>query len=243
MIFAPVISLLLVVFVSLLLMQIGARALRYTGLDGEVAALQSQSAFTGCGFTTSESELVINHPMRRRIIRHMMLVGCLGVPSLIASLMVVVLSIVREEERFITSTLSIPIAIVGLALIWFVLHSRPAERAIDWGIRVSLRKVGHIHPVDYAQMLRVHTGYSVGELIVEPGNPIAGKRLDDSRPADSGLLILGLERANGEWIGAPHKDTIVELGDKLIVYGRDDLLERAAESVRERSKAPVGASS
>jgi hypothetical protein len=243
MIFAPVISLLLVVFVSLLLMQIGARALRYTGLDEEVALLQVQSAFTGSGFTTAESELVINHPLRRRIIRHMMLVGCLGVPSLIASLMVVVLSIVREEERFITSALSIPIAIVGLVLIWFLLHSRPAERAIDWGIRLSLRKVGHIHPVDYAQMLRVHTGYSVGELIVEPGNPIAGRRLDDSRPADSGLLILGIERTNGEWVGAPHRDTIIELGDKLIVYGRDAMLERANGPVQEGSSNRDRASS
>jgi hypothetical protein len=235
MIFAPVISLLLVVFVSLLLIQIGARALRYTGLDEDVSLLQSQSAFTGSGFTTSESELVINHPLRRRIIRHLMLVGCLGVPSLIAALMVVVLSIVREDEQFATSALSIPIAIVGLVLIWIGLHSRPAERVIDWGIRLSLRKVGHIHPVDYAQMLRVHTGYSVGELIIEPGNPIASKRLDVSRPADFGLLILGIERTNGEWIGTPHKDTVIELGDKLIVYGRDEVLEKAAELVQDQT--------
>ncbi len=236
MIFAPVISLLLVVFVSLLMIQIGARALRFTGLDDEVALFQSQSAFTGCGFTTAESELVINHPLRRRITRHMMLVGCLGIPSVIATMMVLVLSIVREEERFLTSALSVPIAALGLALIWFALHSRPVERLIDWGIRASLRKVGDINPVDYAEMLRVHTGYSVGELIVEPDHPIANKPLSESRPADTGLLILGLERTHGEWIGAPNKDTVIEPGDKLIVYGRDERLRQASEAAEARSR-------
>ncbi len=239
MMFAPVLSLLLVVFVSLLMIQIGARALRYTGLDDEVALLQSQSAFTGCGFTTSESELVITHPLRRRIVRHMMLVGCLGIPSVIATMMVVVLSIVREEERFMTSALSVPIGVVGLVLIWFGLHSKPAERIIDWGIRMSLRKVGHINPVDYAQMLRVHTGYSVGEFIVEPDHSIANKRLGETRPADSGLLVLGIERVNGEWIGAPDKDTVIKPGDKLIVYGRDERLHAASEEVTVHSQPPM----
>lgn len=233
MILAPILSLLVVAFVSLLLIQVGARALRYTGLDPEVALLQSQSAFTGTGWTTAEAELVMNHPLRRRIIRHLMLVGSLGVPSIIATVVVLAMSIVQADNGRAAGAISLPAVAVGLVLIWLLLHSRPAEAAIDWTIRLSLRRVGHIHPVDYAQMLRVHAGYSVGELIVEPDNPIAGKRLQESRPADRGVLILGVERAGGEWVGGPNKDTVVEAGDKLIVYGRDETLARASATMND----------
>ena len=236
MVVAPILSLLLVAFISLLLIQIGARALRFTGLDPDVAILQSQSAFTGTGFTTSEAELVMRHPLRRRIIRHLMLVGALGVPSVIATFVVLGMSI-YQSEKGTAGLMSVPAAVVGLIVIWLLLHSKPAEAAIDWGIRLSLRKVGHINPVDYAQMLRVHAGYSVGELIAEPENPIVGLRLQESRPGDKGILILGIERTNGDWIGAPNKDTRIESGDKLIVYGRDEALLRVAELL-DASGAP-----
>mgnify|MGYP001318633518 CR=1 FL=1 len=228
MVVAPILSLLLVAFISLLLIQIGARALRFTGLDPDVAILQSQSAFTGTGFTTAEAELVMRHPLRRRIIRHLMLVGALGVPSVIATFVVLAISIQQSEKGPAAGLISVPLTAAGLVLIWLLLHSKPAEAAIDWGIRLSLRKVGHINPVDYAQILRVHAGYSVGELIAEPDNPIVGLRLQQSRPGDKGILILGIERTNGDWIGAPDKDTRIQSGDKLIVYGRDEALLRAA---------------
>ncbi|MGP1310791.1 MAG: TrkA C-terminal domain-containing protein [Phycisphaerales bacterium] len=224
MVIAPVISLLLVAFVSLLLIQIGARALRYTGLDPDVALLQAQSAFTGTGWTTAEAELVMNHPLRRRIIRHLMLVGALGVPSIIATVVVLAMSIAQSERSATTNLLSIPSAVAGLIIIWLVLHSKPFEMLIDWGIRLSLRHVGRITPVDYAQMLRVHAGYSVGEWIVEHESPLLGKRLQETRPGDRGVLILGVERASGEWVGAPDKDTVVRAGDTLTVYGRDDAI-------------------
>lgn len=243
MVVAPILSLLVVAFLSLLLIQIGARALRFTGLDPDVALLQSQSAFTGTGWTTAEAELVMRHPLRRRIIRHLMLVGALGVPSVIATVVVLAMSIVQAERTPKAGLISIPVTAAGLVVIWVLLHSRPVEALIDWGIRLSLRKVGHINPVDYAQMLRVHAGFSVGELIAEPGNPIVGRRLQESRPADKGVLILGIERASGAWIGAPDKDTRIETGDKLIVYGRDDALERASDLLQtEIARTTDGAS-
>ncbi len=39
-----------------------------TGLSWDAASFQSYSAFFGVGFTTREAELVVNHPIRRRII-------------------------------------------------------------------------------------------------------------------------------------------------------------------------------
>ena len=71
----PVVSLLLVLTFSLVVTRIAAVALVHTGLGLEAARFQARSAFTGVGFTTDESESLVNHPVRRRIVMGLMLVG------------------------------------------------------------------------------------------------------------------------------------------------------------------------
>ena len=61
-------SLLLVVAISLLVTRVATVMLTATGLSREVARFQARSAFTGAGYTTTESESVVNHPVRRRIV-------------------------------------------------------------------------------------------------------------------------------------------------------------------------------
>lgn len=78
-------SLLLVLVFSLLITRIATIALTYTGLSHQSAKFQARSAFTGVGFTTSESEKVVNHPVRRRILLLMMLVGNAGIVTVIAT--------------------------------------------------------------------------------------------------------------------------------------------------------------
>lgn len=55
-----------------------ALTLTLTGLSRESAKFQARSAFSGAGFTTTESEDVVNHPIRRRVIMSLMLIGNAG---------------------------------------------------------------------------------------------------------------------------------------------------------------------
>ena len=73
------ISLLIVIVVSIIIVRIGAVALEMTGLSREMASFQAQSAFTGTGFTTSESEYVVSHPLRRKIIKMLIFIGNAGI--------------------------------------------------------------------------------------------------------------------------------------------------------------------
>ncbi|NJK33035.1 MAG: potassium transporter TrkA, partial [Deltaproteobacteria bacterium] len=73
-----IISLLVVVTLSLIITRIATIALMHTGLSRPVSQFQARSAFTGAGFTTQETEHVVNHPVRRRIIRTLMLLGNAG---------------------------------------------------------------------------------------------------------------------------------------------------------------------
>lgn len=50
------VSLLTIIVLSITVVRIGATALELTGLSRDVAEFQAQSAFSGAGFTTQESE-------------------------------------------------------------------------------------------------------------------------------------------------------------------------------------------
>lgn len=91
----PVISLLVVITLSILCTRIATVALVHTGLSREVARFQARSAFTGVGFTTGESEKVIRHPVRRRIVMALMWLGNVGIMSAIFSL---ILTFVGQEQ-------------------------------------------------------------------------------------------------------------------------------------------------
>lgn len=63
-----IIGLCIILILALTGIRVGAIVLELTGLSTDVAAFQAQSAFSGAGFTTSESESIVNHPVRRKII-------------------------------------------------------------------------------------------------------------------------------------------------------------------------------
>lgn len=86
---AAFITLFAVIIVSLLITRVATIALTLTGLSREVARFQARSALTGSGFTTTESENMMIHPIRRRILMHLMLVGNAGIVTVIASTVVI----------------------------------------------------------------------------------------------------------------------------------------------------------
>lgn len=76
---AALLSVLATVTLSLLITRIASEAMVFTGLSAQAAQFQARSAFTGAGFTTQESEQATNHPVRRRIIMWLMLLGNAGI--------------------------------------------------------------------------------------------------------------------------------------------------------------------
>ncbi|HEY9418480.1 MAG TPA: hypothetical protein VIQ30_27270 [Pseudonocardia sp.] len=80
-------TLLVVVALSLVVTRVGTVALTLTGLSCQAARFQSRSAFTGSGFTTAESKMVVDHPVRRRIVMRLMLLGNAGLVSSVGTLM------------------------------------------------------------------------------------------------------------------------------------------------------------
>ena len=59
------------------------------------------------------------------------------------------------------------------------------------------------------------------EVHVHEDSPLAGRAIGDALPL-GGVEILGLRRADGDTLAAPHRTTLLQAGDSLFVIGQSD---------------------
>ncbi len=218
------IALLAIATISLIVVRVGATALVMTGVSWDIARFQAYSAFFGVGFTTSEAEMVVDHPVRRRIIRNLILFGNVGITSALASLVV---TFVQPQDASGHLT-SLALILAGIATFATIAKLGFLQRALDWAIRTSLSHAGVIHATDYELLLRVQSGFCVSEVKVLPGCRLADKTLQESRPADDGIVVLGIQKGGGDYIGAPGPLDQIETGDVIMVYGKDEAISDVA---------------
>ena len=217
-----IVSLLSIVAVSFLITKIASIALMHTGLSRDSARFQARSALTGCGFTTAESEVVVNHPVRRRILMMLMLVGNVGIVTVLSSAIVTFVSFGNSEHVLVrAATLGI-----GLAIIWILSSSRWIDKRLIQLINYMLTRFTDLDVQDYASLLRLSGDYIVTEMQVQPGDWLVGSTLEQLRLADEGLLVLGINRPNGLYEGTPHGSARIEEFDTIIIYGRSASIER-----------------
>lgn len=216
---------------SLIIVRIGAIALEMTGLSKEVASFQAQSAFSGTGFTTSESEYVVSHPARRKIIRILIFLGSAGITSVIATLVLTFLGRGREE-----ATGYLIILILSLVVLYVIFTSKRIERWMRRWIKRFLRRAfPALRVYDYTQLLGITHGYSISQIKVRRNSWLANRKLKELELDKEGIIVLGVYRKTKEgevYLGAPKGDTLILPGDVLICYGPEEALLELSERVK-----------
>lgn len=223
----PILALVVIALVSLLAVRVGATALMMTGLSWDTASFQAYSAFFGVGFTTREAEMVVNHPVRRRIIRDLILAGNIGLTSALAALVV---SFLQTSH---TSEILLLVAGISLGVILLLTLSRVGwlQRWLDHVIQGMLERSGVVRALDYELLLRIRQGYAVSEVEVLSGTFLAGRTLREARPWDRGVIILAVRRGEDFLPGLPGPATGIEVGDVLTAYGQESALQSLVEPV------------
>ena len=211
-------ALLIVATLVFVIIRAGATALEMTGLSRDAARFQALSAFFGAGFTTGESELVVNHPVRRRIIRDLIVVGNIGIMSAIGTVVVTAgeMDFVNDQR---TAWMKIGIVGGGLLALWAVARSPLPNWLIDRSINVMMSRTRMTAARDYEALLRVRAGFTIEGFHIGPGHWLEGLTLGESRPRKHGVNVLGIVRAGGEYVGAPNGRTAVHANDEMILYG------------------------
>ncbi len=226
-----ILTLLIVVMISILITRIATNALVHTGLSKETARFQARSAFTGSGFTTSESEDVVLHPIRRRIIMFLMLLGNAGIVTVISSL---ILTFINPGE-VIPSYAKLLVLVTGLTVLWLLASNQTLNNRLSTIIDKMLKKYTKMKVQDYASLMRMSKDYVMAELYVGESDWIANKTLSESELAKEGILVLGIKRTDGTYIGAPRGSTYIVPEDSIFVYGRLDEIGKIDTRKQTRS--------
>lgn len=224
----PLLALLVIVAAALMVVRIGATALMMTGLSRDVAEFQAVSCFFGVGYTTSEAEMIVSHPARRRIASHLIISGNIG---LTGALSTVILTFVQNDKNWIetvfhvndsaASFLKIGLILAGIIVVAVFFRLKLVKKLLEHLIQLSLDKLHQVRAMDYETVLRSKDGYAVMQFEIEKDHHLIGRTLAGAKLSQEGVLVLGIERATGEYIGATHSTTEIQIGDMLTVYGNE----------------------
>ena len=181
-----IMALLFMVLVTLIVNRIATVALVFTGSSKEVVRFQARSAFATVGFTSAESESVVNHLVRQRIIMLLMLLGNAG---FVSTMGLVIATLTGKAEYPLASRISVlGFGLMGIQVVsvspWVVDRM---SRTIQWALRRFTRLEVH----DYVNLLHLGSGYMVTEIVLEDDERLIGKQLSEARICRFGKPGLG----------------------------------------------------
>ncbi len=221
----------LVLIASWIAVRIGAIAFQLTGLDWSLAKFQSLSCFSGTGFTTKESELIVIDKRRRKIASVLMVLGNAGLVTMIATAASALNPKQAFIERFSHSYLpfEIPVELVVLINLTvlvtaiFVVYKLSTNRKITAKLTKYLRnkiiKQELFKPVSFEELLMLTGGYGISRTEVCPGNHLIDKTLAESELRKYDITVLAIIR-NNETIPNPSANRKIQQKDELITFGK-----------------------
>lgn len=226
------ISLIVILVISVLITKVATQALTHTGLSKESAKFQARSAFTGVGYTTQEAEKIVNHPVRRRIVLTLMLIGNVGIISAVASL---ILTFVSKELEPRETLIRIVIIVVSLWCLWRLSKSKWLENRMVKIINRALEKFTSVKVKDYVELLKLQDGYEITVLTVREEDWLSERKIRDCNLRQEGINIIGIQREDGTYLGTPDGDTKIVTGDQLMLYGRVNAIRKLEQRKKDLS--------
>jgi hypothetical protein len=206
------------VFVLVFLVEGFAIALKMTGLDIEKARFQILSIITGIGFTTKESELIIQHPVRRRIAKVIMIVHFAAT----ASLVTILYKFLTEISNSFSHGKWIYI-IIGLSIMTIVLFISRSKRVLGFMDNILefriLKSMKRNKKRSVEEVIKLDENSGVMEVIISEKSELVGKELKDAELKKNFIQVLNIERPEG-MIQFPSKNDVFEVGDRVVVYGK-----------------------
>ncbi len=196
-----------------LLVEVLSIALKVTGLDMDKARFQVISIITHTGFTTRESELITQHPTRRKIVEGLMLVSYVTTATFIS----IIISALRSHQEFMFFTFLAALALVLILLLFR--NKRMLDRLesmIERQIVKQMKNYSKNKTVE--EVLRLNDEYGVAEFIIDEDSSLLGLPLKSSGLKQNYIQVLNIDRGS-HMVHFPKNDLVFQLGDKVVVYG------------------------
>ena len=184
--------------VSSTIVRVAGAFLEHSGVPRDIARLQAMSALSGTGFTTAESEMILQTPERRRVLAVLIITGSIGLASVVATLVVGAFGIHETLNGLLLQGVAI---LLSVLFVRYVLFSQKADDLI----------CGLAH--GWLARHRTRSSYDI-LCQIDSQTVIAAHRLAASPPQDprgwpgKGLTVIGIRAVTRPgpmqpWSGGP----------------------------------------
>lgn len=203
-------------FIVFTVIEINTSIFAATGLDKKIAKFQVISMLTGTGFTTGESELIIDHPVRRRLGAFLILFGAFSLAVIISAI-----SQLLSDNFF---TMEIAYIAGGLVVLLFILRAPFTQNFMSKRMKSELEENYELADLPIRDVLLMDDEDEVREISIMEESPFSGKTFDEIIAKEDDLMLLFIKRGD---INIRNKsyDTKLEPGDRLVLYGNNPLID------------------
>lgn len=217
-----------IVFIFLfMLIEVLSIVMKITGLDLDKARFQIISIITHTGFTTRESELIAQHPVRRKIASFLMVLSYVAQATLIS----IIFSLIKHPRGFIYFI--IILVIIGLLLMLLKKNKivlSKFDALLEKYISKQL-KVGYKNKT-VNEVLKLNNEFGVAEIILEEYSPLCNAALKETQLKERYIQILNIDRGS-HILHFPNANTLLQAGDRIVVYGK---IESIKDLILEQRK-------
>jgi len=215
-----VVIILAIVGLLWVLIEVLSVVFKMTGLEYSKARFQVISILTHTGFTTRESELIVQHPLRRRLASILMIISYI--------IQVALISVLIDMFMKRTSEALNVLVILGVVLVFIIFATRnkyisgKIDRLIERMLLKRIMKRIKRRPVD--KVLKISPEYGIYDIIIDDKSPLRGVSLKEAQLPSHYIHVLKIDRGAAV-IDFPDASVVIQQGDRLIVYGRIESIQ------------------
>ncbi|OLN23778.1 hypothetical protein BTO30_02175 [Domibacillus antri] len=215
-----ILFMLLYFLIVALVIEISVIAFMLTGLEKEVARYQAVSMLTSTGFTTDESQLILDHPVRRRISMFLILFGAFSLAVIISA----ITNILSDDLR-----LNKLIMINGVLLVIFIAGKTPmTKKWLQHRFDYEMKKNLDLSELPIKEALFLNKDDIVTDISVEEHSHLCGLRVTQMTEQSRDINLLFIQRGEVN-IRKELSEETIQAGDKLYLYGDKHEIEKLAK--------------
>ncbi|MGL4740074.1 MAG: TrkA C-terminal domain-containing protein [Sarcina sp.] len=211
-----VLTFLVFLIIFMIVITIFAILFRLTGIPMHKAKFQVISLLTATGFTTRESEIIAQHPVRRRIASALMIFSYLSTALFISFMMRIISKSLNDTKSLGITAL----IVIGFAIFMFIIFRSSVPERIENYIEDFLLKSKHWNNLHEDKLINLHKkkGYGIYEIYISKSNYLIGKSIMSSNLKELEIQVLSIDKGD-TLINFPSPTYTFEATDKITVYG------------------------
>ncbi|PLT33710.1 TrkA C-terminal domain-containing protein [Bacillus sp. V5-8f] len=210
-----------------LVIEISVILFNFTGMKNKVSRFQVISMLTGTGFTTDESKVIIDHPVRRKIAAFLILFGAFSLAVIISSISNILADDLRIKElSFICA---------GLILCIGVLYTPWVKNRATKEMEEEMEQHYQMYERPIKDVLYLGKDDLVTDIVVTEGSNLAGKQIEDVISKKDDISILFIKRGKMQ-IRRELYDSVIRAGDQIFLYGNGKEIEDKFKNELEKKR-------